>query len=78
DWTGRRRRADKRGAMERDLPPMFTRLQIDPDAWLRMMRPGGNLFGRAIGRLDHLHSYARRLGQCWIRGLQAARRLQQA
>ncbi|WP_161816474.1 transposase, partial [Steroidobacter agaridevorans] len=78
DWTGRRRCADKRGAMVQHLPPVFARLQIDPDAWLRTMRPGGNRFGRAIGRFDHLHSHARRLGQCWIRGLQAARRLQRA
>lgn len=78
DWTGRRRRADKRGAMEQDLPPMLVRLQIEPDAWLQTMRPQGNHFGRAIGRVERLQSYARRLGQSWIRGLHAARRLQRA
>lgn len=78
DWTGRQRRADKREAIEQDLPPIFARLQIVPDAWLRTMRPGGNLFGRAIGRLDRLQIHARNLGQGWIRGLRAARRLQQA
>lgn len=78
DWTGRQRRADEREAIEQDLPPIFARLQIEPDAWLRTMRPGGNLFGRAIGRLDRLQIHARKLGQGWIRGLRAARRLQQA
>jgi REP element-mobilizing transposase RayT len=77
DWTGRRRRADKCGAIEQDLPPMLARLQIEPEEWLRTMRPGGNLFGRAIGRFERLQAHARRLGQCWIRGLLAARRFQQ-
>ena len=78
DWSGRQRRAGKCGAMEQDLPSILARLQIDPDAWLRTMRPAGNRFGRAIGRLERLQSHANRLGQCWIRGLQAARRLQRA
>jgi REP element-mobilizing transposase RayT len=78
DWTARQHRADKRGAVERDLPLSFARLRIEPDAWLRTMRPGGSLFGRAIGRVDRMHAHARRLGQCWIRGVGAARRLQQA
>jgi hypothetical protein len=76
DWTGRRR-TDKRAAVEQDLPPLLARLQIEPEAWLRTMQPGGNLFGRAIGRVERLQSHARRLGQSWIRGLQMARRLQQ-
>jgi len=77
DWTGRRR-ADKRGAMKRDLPSMLTRLRIEPEAWLQAMQPQGNRFGRAIGRVERLRSHARNLGQSWIRGLQAARKLQQA
>ncbi|WP_116810100.1 transposase [Steroidobacter cummioxidans] len=77
DWSGRRRRAGKPGAIEQDLPSVLARLQIDADAWLRTMRPGGNLFGRAIGRLERLRAHARRLGQCWIRGVGATRRLRQ-
>lgn len=76
DWSSRRRRPGKRGAVEHDLPPILARLRIHPDAWLQTMRPAGIRFGRAIGRLERLQSHARRLGQSWIRGLQAARRLQ--
>jgi len=75
DWTGRHR-ADNPGAMK--LPPMLTRVRIEPEAWLQVMRPNGNRFGRAIGRLERLQSHARRLGQSWVRGLQVARKLQQA
>lgn len=78
DWTGRRRRAGKQDAMKQDLPSILTRLEIEPNWWLQTMRPGGNRFGRAIGGFERLQSHARRLGQSWIRGLQAARRLQQA
>ncbi len=72
DWSGRRRASGKRGAIEQDLPPILARLQIDPNAWLRTMRPGGNRFGRAIGRFERMRAHAARLGQSWIRGLQVA------
>ena len=78
DWSGRQHRSGKRGLVEHDLPPILNRLQIDPDAWLRTVRRGGNRFGRAIGRLERLQSHATKLGQSWIRGLHAARRLQRA
>ncbi|HEY0939916.1 MAG TPA: hypothetical protein VGE08_07445 [Steroidobacter sp.] len=78
EWSGRQHRAGKRGVVAGDLPPILTRLRIDPDEWLGMMRPAGNRFGRAIGRLERLQSHARHLGQSWIRGLQAARRLRLA
>lgn len=78
DWSGRRRRSGKRGVIEHEVPPILARLRLDPDTWLRTMRPAGNPFGRAIGRFELLQSHARRLGQSWIRGLQAARRLRLA
>ena len=75
DWSGRAVLADKRGAIDTDLPPLLVRLNIDPSAWQQAMRPRGNLFGRALGRLDRLRSHAELLGQAWIRGLAAAARL---
>lgn len=75
DWTGRTTRSDKPGAIESDLPCILTRLQIDPHAWQATMHKGGNRFGRALGRLERLRSHAQKLGQSWVRGLQAARRL---
>lgn len=75
DWTGRVVRPDKPGAIDANIPPILVRLQLDPDAWRATMRVGGNRFGRALGRFERLRSHARRLGQSWIRGLRAARRL---
>jgi REP element-mobilizing transposase RayT len=74
DWTGRAIRSDKRGAIDSRLPPIMQRLNVDSAAWREAMRPSGNIFGRALGRLDHLQLHARALGQCWIRGLRQADR----
>ena len=63
---------DKR-AIDGHLPPILKRLNIDADAWQLAMRPRGNVFGRAMGRLDHLGLHAKTLGQSWVRGLRHRR-----
>jgi REP element-mobilizing transposase RayT len=65
----------KRGAIDSRLPSIIQRLNIDADAWQVAMRPRGNVFGRAMGRLDHLRLHAKTLGQSWIKGLRAAEAL---
>jgi hypothetical protein len=72
DWTGRAMREDSRGAIDPGLPSIMRRLNLDPNAWRLAMRPRGKVFGRALGRLDHLRLHARTLGQCWVRGLRVA------
>lgn len=76
EWSGRQRHPRKRGVIDQSLPSILVRLQIDPDAWLQTMRRSGNRFGRAIGRWRQLQAHAIRLGQTWITGMRAARRLQ--
>ena len=75
DWTGRMQRTDKRGAIDRALPAIMQRLGLDEHVWLVAMRPKGNAFGRALGRLDHLRLHARTVGQSWIRGVGRAQRM---
>jgi len=75
DWTGRQIRAGKRGSIDARLPPILMRLNINPDAWLIAMKPKGNVFGRAMGKLNHLRLHAKALGQVWIKGLREAERL---
>jgi REP element-mobilizing transposase RayT len=72
DWTGRAIRNDKRGYIDAQLPPIMARLNIDPRAWGAAMQPRGNVFGRAMGRLNHLQLHAKALGQSWVRGLHEA------
>ena len=73
DWTGRAIRNDKRGHIDGALPPIMARLNIDPSAWEAAMQPRGNVFGRAMGRLNHLQLHANALGQSWVRGLRKGR-----
>jgi hypothetical protein len=75
DWSGRLIRSDKPGAIDRRQPPIIKRLGINEGAWDRAMRPHGNVFGRALGKLDRLRLHARTLGQAWVRGLRQAERL---
>ena len=75
DWTGRQLREGKRGAIDKTLPPILARLNIDADAWIIALQSKGTVFGRAMGKLNHLHLHARALGQSWVKGLRAAERL---
>ena len=63
DWTGRSIRDDKSGYIDPKFPPIATRLRIDPIAWQAAMQPKGDVFGRALGQLDHLRLHAKALGQ---------------
>jgi hypothetical protein len=75
DWTGRAGRPDKRGSIDARQPPIMTRLNLDSDVWQHTMQSGGNVFGRAIGQVDHLRLHAAALDQSWVRGLGRARRM---
>jgi hypothetical protein len=50
------------------------RLNVDAAAWREAMRPSGNVFGRILGRLDHLQRHAQSLGQSPIQGFRQADR----
>jgi hypothetical protein len=56
DWTGRIIRSDKRGHIDKTLPPILERLQITPDQWrinttqFESIHP--KRFNRQIPRLD--------------------------
>jgi len=56
-------RNDKRGFIDERLPAIAQRLNIEAEAWKAAMRRRGNVFGRAMGKLDHLRLHARTLGQ---------------
>ena len=75
DWTGRAIRDDKRGAINTSLPSIMQRLGIASDEWLKIMRPAGNRFSHAAGKVSSLISYAERAGQQWVQGMNISRRL---
>jgi hypothetical protein len=75
DWTSELRRDDKRRAVAMGVPAIMDRLHLNPQAWSLAMRPRGNVFGRALGRLGRMELHARTLGQSWVRGLKQSERL---
>ena len=75
DWSGRVVRSDRRGAIDERAPPILQRLNIDRDVWRQAMQIRGNVFGRALGKLDHLRLHARAIGQSRIQGTAYAERL---
>jgi len=75
DWTGCAIVSGKRGFIDGVMPPIMQRLNVDAEAWTLAMRPRGNVFGRAMGKLDHLRLHAKTLGQSWVRGLRQAKQL---
>jgi hypothetical protein len=75
DWTGRAIVSRKRGFIDGKIPPIMKRLNVDADAWTLAIRPHGNVFGRAMGKLDRLRLHAKTLGQSWVRGLHQAEKL---
>ncbi len=75
DWTGRVVRDDKRGAIPRHVPSIFNRLGMNPNEWLKTMRPYGNQFFLGIGRQRRLEQFAEKLGRCWLQGISVSRRL---
>ena len=54
DWTGRIVRDDKRGAIDKNIPPLLARLQITDENWLTLTTQFEGRFGRMIGTLQHL------------------------
>ncbi|MGI9282011.1 MAG: alpha-amylase family glycosyl hydrolase, partial [Endozoicomonas sp.] len=74
DWSGRAVRADKKGSIPENAPPILARLEIDPDEWLKTMS-WNNRFYRAAGRLKAMKEYALSTGQQWLQGLHSCGRL---
>ena len=72
DWTGRALRDDKRGAIQETAPSILLRLEIDPQTWLKHMRPRQNRMLAAIGALDKLKSFVAATGRKWLVNKQAA------
>jgi REP element-mobilizing transposase RayT len=68
DWSGRTIRDDKRSSIPKNLPPIFKRLNMAPEDWLKAVKSASHRYGLARGPIARLKLYAERLGKRWIRG----------
>lgn len=69
DWTGRQLVADKPGVIPDHLPPILTRLSINPSYWLDSACRFGKIFSVVAGTERHMKEAAARMGQKWVRGV---------
>jgi REP element-mobilizing transposase RayT len=75
DWTGRMVRGGKRGVITATAPAALARLGLVADQWERQVLGIESRYWRAVGAVDALLDKARALGQCWLKGVGAARLL---
>jgi len=75
DWTGRAVRDDKKGAIPAKLKPIFQRLGLNEQEWLKTVQHFGRRYRLAAGAVDKLQAFGHKLGRCWLQGLGASRRL---
>ena len=72
DWTGRQIRSDKRGSIPSDLAPILDRLGLDASKLPQVVSGFAKQFHSAVGRVDSMIEFARRLGRRWIAGVRQA------
>ena len=80
ETTGRLIREDKRGFIDRRIPPILQRLSINADDWLDHIKQFGFSYGRAVGSKEKLKQFAKRVSEglvsrYWCRGLSHSERV---
>ena len=73
DWSGRQLKANKRGAISSDLPPILERLGINGAKWLKLVTEFDRLFTSVVGRTEKIVARAARNGRRWYQGQVACR-----
>lgn len=73
DWTGRQIVDEKPGVIPDHLPPILSRLSINPKHWLESASRFGSLFSVAAGTETHMKEAAARIGQKWVCGVRAGK-----
>lgn len=75
DWTGRQLRLGKKGSIERNLPPILERLEIEPAHWVFMASHFESRFKSLVGTAYKLKAACHRLGYRRISTLSECQRL---
>jgi REP element-mobilizing transposase RayT len=68
EWTGRQQRADKPGAIPADLAPIFERLGLESEAWLKLTSQFTRMFANAAGPIGLVKAAAERAKKRWFQG----------
>jgi REP element-mobilizing transposase RayT len=75
DDTGRKIRADKRGAIPAEEPRALEKLGLSADHWAHKVKGVGSGYWRVVGTVDDIQEKAAAMGQAFLRGVGFARAL---
>lgn len=75
DWSGRHLRPGKIGVIPKHLPPIFERLSINPEGYIRYIRREEKGFRTAIGSTAALKTAAEKFKLSRLWGISAGKRL---
>ncbi len=73
DWTGRAIVDGKRGFIPDGLPPILTRLQVDPNQWVDTVKQFHKRYPRMAGSLERMQAVCEALGLRWLHGVSVSR-----
>ena len=68
DWTGRRVREEKRGAIPASLAPILDRLGIQGSKWVDAVESFHSKCGLVVGSAEAVAAAVSRAGRHWFRG----------
>ncbi len=77
DWTGRKIKEGKRGAIPAHLAPILQRLEINEHEWVDGVEYFGRRFYHVIGLLRHMVTERIEQGKRWLKGQGAVKQLYQ-
>jgi len=75
DWTGRKIKQGKRGAIPSELAPILKRLEIKEDQWVDGVQYYGKRFYKVVGLVRNMLDETVKQGRCWLKGQRAAKLL---
>ncbi len=75
DWSGRVIRADKRGQIPEDVPPILQRLGVETESWIDTVRHVRWHFYDYVAPPEAMERCSLTLGRSWLRGVGASRKL---
>jgi REP element-mobilizing transposase RayT len=73
DWSGRQIHPKKRGVIAANLPPIFTRLNMQHHIWLQNCLSLESTYHRVIGPAARMQEFCALMQQKWLLGIPAAR-----
>ena len=71
DWNARQSVPGKLGATDARVPPILSRLGLEPEYWVNLVENFDHRFRSAAGGVARLREEATRTGRRWLQGVGA-------